>query len=245
MTGGTVFALNILLVAYLVIVFPAMNLWDSFRPKKKKPRSQYSRYWSMVWPAAILLAVLGFIAAQSGYTLRELGLDWPLSTSGAWGLGFAVVLMIGLNVASKIMERRQDAAALAKQDSEVIASTFPWPRTTSEAFAFAASMFLMTAAWEILYRGYLLLVLAPYISLPGAVAVSVLAYGIGHGYKNPKQLAASVVSAFIFTIAYALSHSLWWLILIHAGLPLGAIPMALRAHRRRELNPRLEMAKQT
>lgn len=86
----------------------------------------------------------------------------------------------------------------------------------------------MTAGWEILYRGFILL-LTPNTGLPIAITISALAYGIAHGYRSPKQLIASIVSAFAFTIAYALTHSLWWLIVIHAGLPLSAVPAALRA----------------
>jgi membrane protease YdiL (CAAX protease family) len=227
--------LNILLAAYLLIVAPALNLRRSLRPKSDKPaRPLLRRYWSMSWQVLILLAVLIAGSWQSGYTLQELGFDIPLSTAGARGLGFAVLLLGGLAVAGSILERRKSPQAQEKHDSELLNSPLPWPSTPVEILSFTASMALMTVAWEILYRGFLLLVLAPGTGLPVAVAVSALAYGIAHGYKNPKQLIASIVSAFVFTIAYAATHSLWWLMLIHAGLPLGTIPAVLRAQRRRQ-----------
>jgi hypothetical protein len=46
-----------------------------------------------------------------------------------------------------------------------------------------------------------LLIVAPSTGLPLAIAISALSYGIAHGYKNPKQLAAAIVAAFAFTIA--------------------------------------------
>jgi hypothetical protein len=46
------------------------------------------------------------------------------------------------------------------------------------------------------------------------------------------QLIASILSAFVFTVAYALTQSLWWLMVIHAGLPLTAVAAVLRQGRR-------------
>jgi membrane protease YdiL (CAAX protease family) len=227
--------LNILLPIYLLIVAPALNMWRSLRPKSDKPpRPLMLRYWSMRWHVLILLGVLWAGAWQAGYTPRQIGFDLPLSGAGAWGLGFAVLLLGGLSVAGSVIERRKTPQARFDDDRKLLDSSFPWPRTGVQALAFAASMSLVTAAWEILYRGFVLLLLTPGTGLPIAIAVSALAYAIGHGYKDPKQLMASIVSAFVFTIAYALTHSLWWLIVIHAGLPLTAVPMVLRAQQRRE-----------
>jgi membrane protease YdiL (CAAX protease family) len=227
--------LNILLAAYLLIVSPAFNLWRSLRPKSNKPpRALMLRYWSMSWQVLVLLAVLWAGSWQAGYTLRDIGFDLPLSRAGVWGLCFAVLLLGGLWVAANVIERRKTPEARVESERKVLDSSFPWPRNGSETLAFVISMSIMTAAWEILYRGFVLLLLTPSTGMPLAVAISAFAYGIGHGYTNPKQLLASIVSAFVFTIAYAMTHSLWWLIVIHAGLPLTAIPAVLRAQQRRE-----------
>lgn len=227
--------LNILLAIYLLLVSPALNLWHSLRPKSARPpRALLRRYWSMSWQALVMLAVLWAGSRQAGYTLREIGFDLPLSGTGAWSLCFAVLLLGVLGVAGSVIERRKTPQARAEDERKLLDSSFPWPGTAGEALVFVASMSLMTAAWEILYRGFILLLLAPVTGMPLAIAISALAYGIGHGYTNPKQLIASIVSAFVFTIAYAMTHSLWWLIVIHAGLPLSALPAVMRARQRRE-----------
>ncbi|WP_082548179.1 CPBP family intramembrane glutamic endopeptidase [Massilia sp. Root335] len=227
------FMLNYLLAAYLLLVAPALNLWRSLRPQSDKPpRTPMRRYWSMSWPVVIMLGVLWIGASQAGYTARDIGFDVPLSSAGAWGLGFAVLLLGGLGVASSVMERRHTPERRAEHERKLLDTDFPWPRTGGEALVFALGSIIMTAGWEILYRGFILLLLTPSIGLLLAITVSALAYGIAHGFKSPKQLIASIVSAFVFTIAYALTHSLWWLIVIHAGLPLGAVPAVLRAYRR-------------
>lgn len=68
-----------------------------------------------------------------------------------------------------------------------------------------------------LYRGFLLAVLIPHIGALAAISSAALAYGLAHGYKSPRQLIGTV-AAFIFTIAYYLTESLWWPMLIHAGM---------------------------
>ena len=45
------------------------------------------------------------------------------------------------------------------------------------------------------------------------------AYGAAHGYKNPRQFAGSIAASFAFAIGYALTGSLWWLIVLHAAAP--------------------------
>lgn len=62
--------------------------------------------------------------------------------------------------------------------------------------------------------------LSPWIGTVGAVIVAAIGYGLGHGSKRAGSVGGAVVSSFIFTIAYALTGSLWWLMLLHAGLPI-------------------------
>jgi hypothetical protein len=42
-------------------------------------------------------------------------------------------------------------------------------------------------------------------------------------------LIGSIVSAFLFGIAYASTRSLWWLIVLHAGFPMLSVPAVRRA----------------
>jgi membrane protease YdiL (CAAX protease family) len=231
--GTCLHMLNHLLAAYLLVIFPVWNLWRSMRLKNgKPPRSLLRQYCSMSAHSLALLGVLWAGSSQAGYTLGQLGFDMPLSSAGAWGLACAVLLLCSLWAIGSVIERRKTPQARAEDERKMLASSSIWPRNLAEAFAFAASMLIVTGGWEVLYRGFLLLVLTPVIGLPLAIAASALAYGIGHGYANPKQLIGSIISAFFFTIAYAWTQSLWWLILIHVFIPLSTIPAVMRAQRR-------------
>jgi uncharacterized protein len=227
--------LNILLAGYLLAVAPAISLWRSQHQRgNKRAASLASRYWSMSWKVLVLLTLLWLGAREAGYTATQLGFDIPLSRAGAWGLVFVPLLLGGIVLAGAISERSHTPHDRLDLERRALESPFPWPRTRMEMLGFALTMTLMGAAWEILYRGFLLLLLTPHIGLPMAIVASALAYGLAHGYENPRQLLGSIVIAFLFTLAYALTHSLWWLIAIHAGLPLSALPAALRARRRCE-----------
>lgn len=225
--------LNTLLAAFLLVIFPALNVWRSLRRNSGKPPAPLLReYWTMSWQSLAMLGVLWAGAAQAGYTWHQLGFDLPLARAGAWGLGTAGLLLACLWGIGSMIERRKTPQARAVDERKMLASSSSWPRNPVEAVAFAASILIRVGGWEVLYRGFLLLFLTPVIGLPLAVVASALAYGIGHGYDNPKQLSGAIVSAFAFTIAYAWTQSLWWLILLHVFIPLSSVPAVMRAQQR-------------
>lgn len=214
------FVLSGLLVAYLVLVVPGKNLWESLQPKTAKPeRTLMQRYWGMSWKPLAMLAALAVVSVLSGYSFADLGLGLPLTAVGAWGMLAAVLLLAGLVIASMLHERKLSPEKRAEMHQEMLASPMPLPQTGAQIAPFIASMVIMTAAWEILYRGFLLLALGPWVGLPAAIGISSIAYGVAHGFTSVKLLLLSILMALLFTGAYALTGSLWWLILIHAGLP--------------------------
>lgn len=226
--------IELALAVYLLLVMPAQQMWRSLRkgaprvPRRECPRRQ--RYWSMTARLAAMLAVLAAACWYQGRTPDELGLGWP-GTAGQWGIGLALVLVLLLHVGATAQERRMDAAARAQLAAALEDGVAP-PRTACELAAFLVMCLVLGAGWEILYRGFLLLVLTPHTGMAGAVVLAALAYGIGHGFSTPRQFAGSIVSAFAFTTAYALSGSLWWLIVIHIGAPAGMGIAAWLRHKR-------------
>jgi membrane protease YdiL (CAAX protease family) len=106
-----------------------------------------------------------------------------------------------------------------------------FPRAPGEWPAFAAFALTVGCGWEVLYRGYLLWILAPWIGTLGAVAAASAAYGLAHGVADWRRTVGSLVAAALFTTGYAITRSLWWLMLLHTGLPiLGALLTARSRH---------------
>jgi membrane protease YdiL (CAAX protease family) len=144
--------------------------------------------------------------------IAQLGLDMPVSRPGLIGLGIAAILLLALLVLGVTIKSRGKQAAPPPVS--------PMPRTPAEWRLFLVSMPVIAVAWELLYRGYLVWAIAPRFGTVAAVLLPALAYGVAHGYRGRVQFVGSIVSALLFTLGFVLTHSLWWLILIHITLPL-------------------------
>lgn len=202
------------LAAYLVLVLPALALRRSLRKTIRPPPARVSRYVRAVTQIFSCLLVLAIVAWRLGWSHNALGLDFPLSLGGEIGLATAVTLIV-VAVALVTIEKRRSPGEKPAKDETIDASDELFPRTPLEFRWFLLFSLAVGAGWELLYRGFLLFVLAPLIGLVSAIVVAALVYGLGHGYKTRGQLAGSIVSAFAFTVAFAVTGSLWWLMLLH------------------------------
>jgi membrane protease YdiL (CAAX protease family) len=215
--------LDWIFVSYLLFLMPGWQLWKSLKKKDAtaKPRddSGSARLFRNLRFILTPLLVLAVLMAVTGRSAALLGLDIPVSIRGQWGLLAVVVLMSVPFIWSAISDRKKEQAKKDKEFAELEALD-AIPRTSRELWGFVLVVFCMGIGWELLYRGYLMLVLPPVTGTTGAVILTALAYGIGHGYKSRNQFIGSIVSAFLFTLAYVFTGSLWWLMLLHVCLPL-------------------------
>lgn len=106
----------------------------------------------------------------------------------------------------------------AKRDASPSVSAI-MPETDRDLRLFLITAVAISSCWELLYRAYLLWLLEPSFGVIVAVLASALAYGSAHGWHGARAFAGSLVAALAFTVAYAFTRSLWWLMLVHAGLP--------------------------
>ncbi|MYM24343.1 CPBP family intramembrane metalloprotease [Duganella sp. FT135W] len=220
------------LAFYLVFILPGRHLWRSVRPDDAPKPALTQRYLLSIRDIGLTLLVLLAICWWNGYSAADMGLAAPTSGAPLWYLVAAVVAMTALLAGSAIQSARMTPEKVTEALDK--GRDTGMPADADELRLFAILVLSLGAGWELLYRGFLLLVLTPYIGTWGAVAVSGLTYGAAHGYKNPRQFTLSVVSALLFAAGYALSGSLWWLMVIHIGMPLsGAVSMIQL--RRREL----------
>lgn len=210
---------------YLVLILPARQLYKSLRPRKDAPPEPrldaYAR--TSRWLGLLLLALVA-VLVMSDRSAADIGLDMPVSVAGRWGLAFCAVLACLPFVWTWVSERRAERRGADKTRDDAALRTIEEdrlvPTTPAELRAFILMSLLIGFGWELLYRGFLMLVLPPFTGTACAVVLASLAYGIGHGYQSPGQLAGSVLSAFVFTLSYVATGSLWWLMVLHAGLPL-------------------------
>lgn len=215
---------DIIFTLYLLVYFPFMNLRRGFYPTPPKPELHaLQSYWRQGRFVLVLLCVFMLVNWLGNHDANELGLGVPVSPGGIWGLVLAGGLLLALHIIGKHQELKMSPEERIKQEDKLREVPFLLPRTQIETVVYIVTMVGMTATWELLFRGYLLLVLTPLTGMPLAVALAAISYGAGHGYKSSKQFFGSIAAAFAFTIGYALTGSLWWLIVLHAAAPVAML----------------------
>ncbi|HET6536339.1 MAG TPA: CPBP family intramembrane glutamic endopeptidase [Sphingomicrobium sp.] len=195
----------------LLFAVPAAALWRSW--SKRPSRSQASRYRATITRAFALLLALLVVSRLERISPAELGIGTHLGVGGWIGLAIAIAVVGGLTIA--MLMTKADPKKVYSRSAEAM-----MPKGQREARLFLFLVPLIGFAWELLYRGYLLWWLTPLVGTPVAVLSASAAYGLAHGWKNVRESLPSLISAFLFTTGYALTRSLWWLIIIHMGLPL-------------------------
>jgi membrane protease YdiL (CAAX protease family) len=213
--------IELALAFYLVLILPIRHVWRSIRPGDAPKRELIPRYLESMRDIGLTLLVLLAICWWNGYSAADMGLAAPTAGAPLWCLVAAAVAMTALLGGSYIQAARMTPDKVAKMEEK--SRDAGMPGSTAEVRLFFPLAVMIGAGWELLYRGFLLLVLTPWIGGWGAVAVSGLAYGAAHGYKNPRQFALSIALALLFAAGYMLSGSLWWLMVIHVAMPLSGV----------------------
>lgn len=204
------------LAACLVVAFPVWNMWKSLTGRRTDPDNRVTFYLRSGVMSVAFLLLLACDWWLTGRSLTILGLDVPVSTEGIIGLIIAIVLIVAQITASwfesrKVRSNPEMAAKVRRASGNIL------PRNKRELGMWLVLSVLFGCGWELLYRGFLLYFLTPLIGVVGAICLAALAYGAGHGYKTRGQFIGSIAMAFAFTIAYALTRSLWWLMLLHTA----------------------------
>jgi membrane protease YdiL (CAAX protease family) len=210
--------LDLALAFYLVLVLPTQRLYRSIRPREGPKRTIEQRYLLSMRDIGLMLLALLFICWRNGYGAADMGLALPAAGVPLWCLLAASATMAAPLIANYLSTRKMasDKRATLLQRSR----DGGMPTTPSALRLFAVLVLFIGAGWELLYRGFLVLALTPYIGVWPTVLLSGLAYGAAHGYKSPMQFSLSILSALLFAAGYVLSGSLWWLMVIHIVLPL-------------------------
>lgn len=189
---------------------PAEAVW---RSRQRRPaRTRLAKYRITIVKATSLLGFLLLVAYTSRVSASDLGLGFDLQTSGLVGLAIATVICSGLVIPTLLA--KAPAPGVQANDADILK-----PEGPVELAHFITLVLLIGFAWEVLYRGFLLWWLVPMVGTTLAVLLAGLSYGLAHGWENSSKGVVSIISALLFSTAFALTGSLWWLIIIHITLP--------------------------
>lgn len=215
---------DIAFILYLLIYFPLDAIRRSLFVKASRPElSALQSYWRQGRYVMALCGALILVSWLGNHSASQLGLAIPPTPAGIWGLGIALVLLTTMHFLGIRQESRMSNDQRNELEKKLRNLPFPMPQTRLESAAYLITMLGMTTTWEVLFRGYLLLVLTPVTGLPIAIALAAIAYGAGHGFESLKQFAGSITVSLLFTVGYAFTGSLWWLIVLHAAVPVSML----------------------
>jgi membrane protease YdiL (CAAX protease family) len=186
----------------------------------RTPRSERNvmrKYYVTTANAALTSALVLFAWYSSGRPFSALGLDLPIGIPGRIGFGLDAVLVCYF--AYKILLENQYAERNASMQQRLDALHI-MPQTRAE-FLFWPVMALVASPFEeLLFRGFLIWFFASLVGLWGAVLLSSALFGLAHAYQGWRGILRTGLIGLGFGAAYALTQSLWWLMVAHIVLNL-------------------------
>lgn len=208
--------LDLALAAFLVVGFPLLQRTSAIMRRRKPETSLIRRYLrsSIVLGVPLLLLAIDWIGTGRG--APALGLDLPPSFRGVIGLGVAVLVILalfGMTLLQPVPADPGKRLAMARRlrGGGLLPDS---PYELRAAFAYAL---VVGCGSELLFRAFLLWFFIPLAGFVGAVVIAALAYGLGQGARNRRDVLIAILAAAAFTAAYAFTFSLWWLMAIHTA----------------------------
>ena len=161
-----------------------------------------------------VLATAALILGALGPGLEAMGLA-PVFDAQA--LRTTGLLAVGITVLGLVFGLGGEVFGLA--ESELLEELIP--RNGREKGLFVLLSVAAGVGEEVVYRGWLISILAPVFDGPWMAAlVSSMAFSLLHSYQGPVGILRSGLMGFLFAAAFIVEGSLWPLIAVHVGVDL-------------------------
>ncbi|HET7229559.1 MAG TPA: type II CAAX endopeptidase family protein [Longimicrobium sp.] len=224
--------LQIVLVAFLVVVFP---FWDRSETRRLKtsadPRVRVKSYQKTIaWQIAATAVLVAIVPVRSLLhapgTPRELGIN----LSGRETIPILAAMLAGALIPVLVARIKGPKVPATPKQLEAIA--FILPRGRTERAWFAAMAMTVGVCEEIIFRGWLIRFLAEgppvALGLAGGVIAAAVIFGIDHGYQGLVGIVATGVLALVFTALFLITGTLWIPMLVHALIDLRVLLLVPR-----------------
>jgi len=187
------------------------------RIKAGEPANRARLYMQTLAVEWVALAVLGCAWYLLGRPAADLGFV-PPGGNGFW-IGAAVVV---LATGSLLYAWRYTMTMTQEQKDKQIEPLGDLvhflPRSNRDFRYFVAISITAGIVEEILYRGFAFWYLAQVMPIWAVIAVSSIAFGLGHSYQGASGVAKVTLLGLAFGILYVATGSIWLPILAHAIL---------------------------
>lgn len=162
----------------------------------------------------VVLTTISLILGALGPGPEAMGLAPVFDAQAVRTTGLLAVGITALGLAFWI-----GGEVLGLDESDVMAELIP--RTTREKSLFVLLSLAAGVGEEVVYRGWLIAVLAPVFDGPWVAAVvSSMAFSLLHSYQGPVGILRSGLMGFLFAAAFIVYGSLWPLVVVHVAVDL-------------------------
>jgi membrane protease YdiL (CAAX protease family) len=223
--------MDTILIAIAVIVFPVWSVIEHRRLPAKIAAGDtdvrlklYRTTMISEWFLALAVLVTWLYSARS---ISALGLDFDTGT-GFW-IGAALTLVASVLILAQTRQVVRSEKQLTKVRDEFGSLADMVPRDDREARWWSGLSLTAGICEEIVYRGFLIAVLATAFDLWLAVILAAVAFGVAHAYQGPKGILKTGVVGLIAGGLFVLTGSLWLPMLLHALVDVTSGHMGRRA----------------
>jgi CAAX protease family protein len=200
--------------------------------------------WYADWPRFMRRVERGVAHARSKEYATTIAVDWGLAAVGlaVWASGVRAWRTMGLTVpegwrlwvgvAVPVLLSAlylAQASALAKSErarARVRGSLGRLkallPRTRTELALFLLLALTAGVCEELLFRGYLVSTLAPWLGWWGAALLALVPFGLLHAYQGHEGIVRTAVVGGLLTLLWAGTRSLFVAMAVHAVIDLGS-----------------------
>jgi uncharacterized protein len=221
----------VLIVLVAAVLFESLWYWPrcvrAIRAGVPGARGRLYRGEIIVLWAVTLCVLALWIAKARPWSALWLGsaVPWRL------GIGFFVAAII---VALLLLQARKVQKALARPKAVAsLRDQFSFadplvPRTSGERRGFWLLSITAGICEEILFRGFLMWLIAAWTDLALAVIISSVLFGCVHIYLGKAHVPKTAIAGLLFALVVFASGSLWPAIVIHAAIDLNAGEIGFR-----------------
>ncbi|MEZ4416941.1 MAG: CPBP family intramembrane glutamic endopeptidase [Gemmatimonadota bacterium] len=215
--------LDYLITALLLVVAPLYARW-SYRRFQERVRSggpaarrrQYLGGMLRQWLLTALVMVWWFAA---GRTRELLGLTLPLDLRSVLGIGVTLAGILFLFAQWRAVSGL-DRATLAGLAGHTDGVADLLPHTQPEASTFRWLSLTAGVCEEVLYRGYLIAVLAVFTGLWTAALLAGVAFGLAHAYQGRAGVLKTGIIGLGAALLFVATGSLLWPMALHTAIDL-------------------------
>ena len=219
--------LKYLLLGYFII--NPIYIYLTFEKERQsviaQPEKRMALYRSTMLHLWLPILILLVLISQSNISMHDIGLQWHWGLANQIGVA-GLVLIAGYFLLSlkQLSENTQGYQAVRKQLAYV---QWLMPTTAKECRYFVLGVSITSGICEeLLFRGYLMHMLADIMPTYGVVLLSSIAFGLPHIYQGPIHILRTAIFGVVMALIYLATDSIIVPIVLHAMLDMYGGAMA-------------------